>query len=243
MSRSAWVGVVVMVAAAAFAPSAVSGQRFQEAELGGPVRGELGVNGILAMPVGEFANYVDLGGGIGGFGVFFVDDRQVFGLRLDASWIIYGSSTVRRQLSPTVPFVNVEVTTQNGIGSFAFGPQIALPEGPVRPYARAGVGFSYFQTKTSVKGSSNSEPFASSTNFDDTTFALSGGAGLRIGLAEADAHPISLDLGVSYLRNGRTEYLREGGLRETPSGGVEIDPIRSETNLVGYHLGVTVGLR
>lgn len=242
MSRLGWVGMVAAVAAA-LGPGAARGQRFQEPYAVGPVRGELGLNGILAVPVGEFADYVDLGGGVGGFGVFFVDDRQVFGLRLDASWIIYGRNTVQRPLSPTVPFVNVEVTTENGIGSFAFGPQVMVPEGPVRPYARAGVGLSYFQTKTSVQGSSNSEPFASSTNFDDTTFALSGGAGLRIGLAEAQSHPISLDLGVTYLRNGLTDYLREGGLRETPSGGVEIDPIRSETNLVTYHLGVTVGVR
>ncbi len=242
MSGSAWVGIVA-VAGLTCVPGALSGQRFAAPDEVGPVRGELGLDGVLAVPVGEFADYVDLGGGIGGFGVLFMDDRQLFGLRLDASWMIYGRSTVQRQLSPSVPFVNVEVTTENGIGSFAFGPQVMVPDGPVRPYARAGVGLSYFQTKTSVKGTNNSDPFASSTNFDDTTFALSGGAGLRIGLAEADAHPISLDLGVTYLRNGRTEYLREGGLRETPGGGVEIDPIRSETNLIGYHLGVTVGLR
>jgi hypothetical protein len=208
-----------------------------------PVRGEFGVNLVLAMPVGEFDDYVDLGGGVNGFGVIFVDDRQTFGIRLDVAYLVYGSNTVRVPLSPTVPFVDVEVTTQNGIGSLGLGPQILLGRGSLRPYMHASVGFSYFATTTSVEGTRDSEPFASTTNFDDMTFAVVGGGGLRVMLTETRRNPVALDFGVKYVRNGLTQYLREGGLVALPDGGVEIEAIESETNLTTFHLGVTIGVR
>ncbi|MEZ4415607.1 MAG: hypothetical protein R3E10_07610 [Gemmatimonadota bacterium] len=204
-------------------------------------RGEAGGHLVVAMPVGEFGDYVDIGGGFAGFGVLYLDPARVVGLRLDGAWLIYGSRTVRRPLSPTVPFVDVDVTTQNWIARLGFGPEVALGSGPVRPYLHGSIGFSYFATTTSVEGSLNTEPFASSTNFDDITFALAGGGGLRIRLSGARAHRVSLDVGSEYVRNGRTEYLREGGLRETPGGGVQAEPIRSRTNLVTFYLGVSVG--
>lgn len=209
----------------------------------GPVRGEVGGTLFLAAPVGEFDRYIGLGGGVSGFAALFVDETQTVGLRLDGSFMIYGDNTVRRPLSPTVPFVYVDVTTRNGIASFGLGPQVQLGQGPVRPFLRGSVGFSYFATTTSVEGTNDLEPFASSTNFDDWTFTLTGGGGLRIRIAQAGDNPIALDLAVTYVRNGETDYLREGGIREGPGGSVIIEPIRSETNLVTFHVGVAVGLR
>lgn len=237
--------LLLPLVAALMAPGALEAQGFERGSspYTGPPRGEAGLEGVLAVPVGEFADYVGLGGGVRGFGILYLDDQGTFGLRLDASWIVYGSTTVRRQLSPTIPFVDVDVTTENGIGSFGLGPHVMLGHGTVRPYLRGSVGLSYFATTTSVEGTRDTEPFASSTNFDDTTFALIGGGGLRVVVAEARSHPISLDVGATYMRHGETEYLREGGLRETPGGGVEIEAIRSETSLATFHLGVTVGIR
>jgi hypothetical protein len=209
----------------------------------GSVRGEVGGTLFLATPVGEFDRYVGLGGGVSGFAALFFDETQTLGLRLDGSFMIYGDNTVRRPLSPTVPFVYVDVTTRNGIASFGLGPQVQLGQGPVRPLLRGAVGFSYFATTTSVEGTNDFEPFASSTNFDDWTFTLTGGGGLRIHIAQAGDNPIALDLGVTYVRNGETDYLREGGIREGPGGSVIIEPIRSETNLLTFHVGVAVGLR
>lgn len=212
-------------------------------QIWGPVRGEASGVVAVAFPIGEFEEYVDLGGGVAGYGIVYFDDRRTAGLRLDASWLIYGSRTVRRPLSPTVPFVDVDVSTQNWIAGLGVGPQIETGTGALRPYLHGSVGFSYFATTTSVEGTHNTEPFASSTNFDDFTLALVGGGGVRVRLATARRNPLSLDLGVDYVRNGLTEYLREGGLRERAGGGVEIRPIRSETNLMLVRIGMAVGLR
>ena len=92
-----------------------------------------------------------------------------------------------------------------------------------------------------MRGTSNGADFASSTNFDDFTFAASGGGGLWITL-HAGPRPIRLDLGARYLNNGRVKYLREGSIHEAPDGSISFKPIESESNLVLYHLGVSVGL-
>jgi hypothetical protein len=55
--------------------------------------------------------------------------------------------------------------------------------------------------------------------------------------------PIWLDLGASYVRNGRVQYLREGSITFDLSGSPVYNAVESETNLVLIHLGVSVGLR
>ncbi|NNF29117.1 MAG: hypothetical protein HKN73_17970, partial [Gemmatimonadetes bacterium] len=53
----------------------------------------------------------------------------------------------------------------------------------------------------------------------------------------------ALDLSATYQRNGLTEYLTEGDLFELPGGGWGVDPVLSETNLMSYRVGVSIGLR
>jgi hypothetical protein len=201
----------------------------------GDNRFDLGFVGLLAQPTGEFADYVGLGGGVGAHAVW--TPGGVLGLRADASYLIYGSETRRYQL---VPLVDVDVTTRNQIAAFHLGPQLTLGGDAAQVYGFAELGFSYFFTSSDVSGSGNIEPFANTTNFDDFTFATGAGGGVRLAVARGRV-PVSLDLGARYLYNGRVSYLREGSV--TIQGGtVYYAPIRSQTNLVLYHFGVTIGL-
>jgi len=193
---------------------------------------------IFAKPTGEFADYVNIGYGLAGHAVFNPDPEGVFGLRADGMFIIYGSETNRYQL---VPLINVDVTTTNQIAAFQFGPQVTLGTGSVQGYGYGQLGFSYFATTSSVEGSGNIESFANTTNFDDLTFATSGGGGIRFRLSSGWT-PVLLDLGVRYMSNGRARYLREGSI-EITGNTATITPIESETNLVVFQIGVTVGIR
>ncbi|MDH3224186.1 MAG: hypothetical protein OEO23_10765 [Gemmatimonadota bacterium] len=208
----------------------------------GPPRAELLLYGTLAVPVGEFQSFVNLGGG-GGMGLlaFITPDRNV-ALKLDGTFVVYGSESIRVPLSPTIPFVDVDVRTTNYIASLGVGPQVYLSTGSLRPYVYGTVGFSYFATQTSVSGTNEVEDFASTTNFDDFTLALTGGGGLSVQLSRGE-HPVALDFSAGYQRNGLTEYLTEGDLIELPGGGWAVDPIRSETNLMSYRIGVSIGVR
>ncbi len=210
------------------------GQEIYDADPIGSLGGVLQVG----YPQGEFANYVDFSWGFGGFFVFDLDRRARWGLRLDGSYLIYGSETVQRPLSETIQRVLVDVTTRNQIVTLLFGPQFTLGSGLVRPYVHAGLGFSYFYTKSGVSGSSEFEEFASTTNFDDFTFALASGGGLWVRLSRR----VSLAFSTQYVHNGQVRYLREGSIREAPDGSIWFRPIESETNLMVFQLAVVFAL-
>lgn len=208
-----------------------------------PPRSFAGIGLGLGVPVGEFENYIGVGGGLGGFFLYNFDRQGLLGLRLDGAYLVYGSETRRRPLSPTVPLITVDVTTRNQIVWLDVGPQFTfLPGGIVRPYVNATIGFSYFATRSSVRGSGSSEDFASTTNFDDLTFSWQSGTGLWITLSRG-RNPVHLDASVRYIGNGRVRYLREGSIIEEPDGSVTFQPIESETNLLWIQVGVSIGVR
>lgn len=198
----------------------------------------------LAAPTGDFRDHVDLGGGAGFGGVLLLGDNGLAGLRAEGSFIIYGAETSRVPLSPTIPFVDVDVETTNSILAAGLGPQIYLGSGPIRPYLYGTVGFAYFVTSTSVRGMYEDEPIASTTNFDDFQLALTGGGGLSVEI-RGGQNPLSLDLSASYQHNGLTEYLANGAdnLVRGRRGTWTANPIISDANLMTYRAGVTVGIR
>ena len=206
-----------------------------------PSRAFVGVHLVAAQPLGEFDDYIDWGGGFGGEFLYALDRNGALGLRVNMGLMIYGYETKEVPLSPSVGRVRVDVNTSNNIFVMSIGPQIMLPSGAVRPYLNGTAGVSYFFTHSSVEGSADFEPFASSTNFDDATFSWSAGGGLYIPLRRS-GKPISLDLGAQYHANGEVRYLREGSIHEDGAGGIYFDPIRSHTNLITYRVGVTFGL-
>jgi hypothetical protein len=209
-----------------------------EGEERGPLRFQAGAHLNLALPQGEFSDFVDAGFGFGGWFAFNLDHAGRVALKLDANWLIYGSETRRVPLSPTVPFIDVDVTTRNNIYAVGFGPLITLSDGAIKPYITGTIGFSYFSTESGVSGSGDNGEFAHTTNFDDFTFALVGGGGLRIRL-KSGATPIYLDLATEYHRNGQASYLREGSLSDDGNGNPVFTPIQSETNLMMVKLGVS----
>lgn len=204
----------------------------------GPVRYQAGGHLALALPQGQFGEFVEAGVGLGLWGGINLNRQGTIALRIDGNYLLYGRETRTRPLSPTVPFVSVDVTTQNNIYVLALGPQLTLATGGLRPYLTGQVGFSYFATESSVRGSNDFDDFASSTNFSDFTFAWMGGGGLKIRL-RGGRSPIWLDLATEYHRNGQVRYLREGSIEDNGDGTVTIRPIQSQTNLMLIKVGIS----
>ena len=204
------------------------------------VGGEL----AFAKPQGEFGDFVNNGWGGGAHYLLRADRDGWLGLRVDASLLNYGHERQRVLLSNTIGGrIGVDLTTDNNIAFIGAGPQIGLPTGAFRPYVNGFVGVSYIFTESSVRGSSSGESFASSTNYDDASFAYGGGAGLYIPVGRRRHNPVSIDLGAQYRHNGQAYYLVKGGITDNPDGSITLDPIRSETNLLTFHVGVSVGVR
>ncbi len=189
--------------------------------------------------VGAFADSVR--GGIGGgFNARYHLDRQgILSLRGDFGFQIYGNERKRIPF-PTAPRVTLEQNTNNTIFSYAVGPQLMWPTGPVRPYANGFIGGAYYATTTSLKGTGvDSESFASSENFSDNNLSYGGGAGVLIPFRTVRM-PVALDLGARYLHNGTARYLKPGSIQDDGTT-YRVNYIEGPANFVVYTIGLSIG--
>lgn len=201
----------------------------------------------VAQPVGQFGQYVDDGFGVGLHGLMRLGASGAFALRVDGSFVQYGSETKRVILSPTVGGrIRVDLTTSNNIAWFGVGPQLMVPRGPVRPYVNGSVGFSYFATQSSLEAPDDDDvdrDYFRNTNFDDATLSYGGGTGVLIPVGRGARTLFFLDVGARFHNNGRARYLREGGIEDLPNGDIRLHPIDSNANLWTYHIGISIGGR
>ncbi len=239
----------VAIALAMVLPQLASAQVFrvdpqEKRDNNGPVSRVMGGAALVySRPTGDFGDYVTQAFGLDGNARLKIDNRGIFSLGVDGGWAQYGSETSRVPLSGTVGRILVDVTTSNNIVFLGAGPQLTAPAGPVRPYVNGNVGLSYFFTRSSVEGSSNTNntSFAETTNFDDFVFATTGGAGVLIPFGRSGE--AGLDIGVRYHNTGDTKYLREGSIIDRPGNTPLINPIRSDTKMWSFRVGFVAGLR
>lgn len=201
-------------------------------------KGLIGFNGSLARPTGEFRDFVDWGGGLGLYGVVNVDRRNQIGLRMGTSLVVYGHESYPSQISPSIGRIWVDVNTENFIVDFGVGPQITLGRGPMRPYLYGTAGFSYFATVSSLDGFDGGPDFAHTTNFDDLTYALTGGGGFLVDLSRK----VAIDMSAQWTLNGEVDYLTEGDIVDNWDGSITVYPIRSEANLMTFRFGLAIAL-
>jgi hypothetical protein len=197
----------------------------------------------IAQPRGEFNEYVRVGGGLLAFARFDLGTRGLVGIRIHGGFLTYGNETQRVCLGGGVGCrIEVDLTTSNNIVLAGVGPELSVPLGASRLYGNALLGFDYFSTDSSVQGSQQQDPFASSRNFGDGGFSWNLGGGLEIPLARARQVPLALDLGLSYQNNGRREYLTRGDIVDHPDGSIEFDPKRSDADFLIWRLGISAGI-
>ncbi|MDQ3698183.1 MAG: hypothetical protein M3373_09185 [Gemmatimonadota bacterium] len=204
-----------------------------------PSRTFAGVGLLVAQPVGEFGDYVDVGVGIGGHLIHQLDRTGAFALRADLGFLVYGSE--RKRIRP-FPRLEADIKTSNNILIASIGPQLMVPSGRLRPYVNGSIGLGYFYTQSTIEGrDARNEGLLNTTNHNDATFAWSGGGGLYIPVRKG-LRPVSIDLGARFQANGRAEYLREGSIQDNLDNTYSFTPIRSQTDLVIYQIGVAIGL-
>lgn len=233
----AWCVVGLML----FAPSAVAQP---EPEPAVHPQGSIGF--LVGIPQGEFRDNVSNPGfGLNIFGGLGIGRTPVV-LGLDAGFLIYGRERRREPFSNTIPDVTVEVETTNNIFQSHFVLRLQPPEGTIRPYADALIGFKYLFTQTQIESErfDDNDPIATSTNFDDFALSYGIGGGLDIELARLDheevkVRSIVLRLGVQYLLGSEAEYLKEGSI-ERRNGSVSFEVDRSRTTFLEPHLGVAI---
>lgn len=201
-------------------------------------KGLIGFNGSLARPTGEFQEFVDWGGGLGMYGVVNFDRRNQIGLRMGGSLVVYGHESYPAQLTPSIGRIWVDVQTENFIVDFGVGPQFTFGRGPIRPYVYGTAGFSYFATVSSLDGVDGGPDFAQTTNFDDITYALTGGGGLLLNVSRR----VAIDMSAQWTFNDEVDYLTRGDIEDNWDGSITVYPIRSEANLMTFRFGLAISL-
>jgi hypothetical protein len=204
-----------------------------------PSRFTIGGGLLMSQPRGELANNIDNGFGGDLYGLFRVDPAGAFSLRADIGGLEYGSETIPSG-SVFGGRVGFEVETSNSIFWAAFGPQLMIPVGPVRPYGNVAIGVMDFSTSSAVRGTGQyqGETFASSENQSDNTHTWIFGGGLYIPFT-GRLSMMSLDVGGRYFTGGEATYLSEGAIRDNPDGSITLFPSHSKTDQVTWHVGVS----
>ena len=200
-----------------------------------------------ALAVGEFSDFVHLAGGAAVDLVFHLDDRRVWSLRTDVTFLEYGRQSRVEQVSlPVIGNLDFTVTTTNQILAAQIGPQFTLPGSSVRPYFFGTGGFSNFRTSSGTEAPEHDAltadgPGPTETHFSKYTWSSTVGGGALFRIHEGN-HPVLIDVSAAYLANGRVRYLTKSGIQEPADGTLEISPIKSQTNLILLRLGVSVGI-
>jgi hypothetical protein len=212
----------------------------------GAVQPQGSISFLVGVPQGEFRDNVsnpgfglDVFGGLG-FG------RSPVVIGLDVGFLIYGRERRSEPFSNTIPDVTVEVETTNNIFQTHFVLRLQPPDGAIRPYADALIGFKYLFTQTRIESErfGDNEAIASSTNFDDFALSYGIGGGLTIELyrpqgEDKEVQSVGLQLGAQYLLGSEADYLRKGSIRRE-GGAIEFDVERSRTTFLEPYLGVAV---
>jgi opacity protein-like surface antigen len=191
---------------------------------------------LVGVPQGDFDKAVGTGYGLEGHAVITPAHRP-YGLRVEGSFIIYGSETFTIPFPGTGGRVGLDETTDNWIGSLVLGPQLMARSGPVRPYVHALAGLAYVATTTEIRDENDFSSVASSTNYDDVGFRWSLGAGVAVPLGRSAA----LDLGAAYVGTESVRYLAEGDIHDDGHGGIQFTPRQSQVSLLQFRIGVTAG--
>ena len=200
------------------------------------------VGGQMAQPIGVFNTNVDRAWGLGGSVRFHPRGSFPLGARADLGWLNYGNERKTVPISPALNRVLVDMNTTNNIAVATVGPELMLMRGPLRPYAFAFAGYSYFYTESSAGDDNDGGSFASTTNFDDGGLALGYGGGLRIPL-EFRSVEAALDLGTKLTRNGTRAYLRRGDIIDQPDGSLRFNDRRTTADFWQYHVGLSFSPR
>ena len=200
------------------------------------------IGGQLAQPIGEFRGQIDRAWGLGASVRYHFRRLPAFGLRGDVTWLNYGNENKTVPLSPTINRVFVDMHTMNNIALVTIGPELIVSRGPVRPYAYAFAGYSYFYTESSAGDDNGTNSFASSTNFGDGGLASGWGGGVRVPLAIRRV-AVALDAGARMTRNGVRSYLRRGDIIDQPDGSLLLNQRTTVANFWQYHFGVSFAPR
>jgi len=185
--------------------------------------GSLGIDFVIAEPLGAFRRHGDVAAGLAFNGV---TAGRTLSVRIDGIWMVYDAS-----------YQGYGVSTTSQIGTLMIGPQVTLGQGPLRFYGFLTGGGSLFWSNANY----NDGCGCSSSDFldGDLTFSRSAGAGVLLAISRK----IAIDVGVRENRHDQVTYVPAGGLSDNGDGTYTVNRVTSSVLMRVWQVGVSIGLR
>ena len=186
-----------------------------------------------AQPLGDFSDSSGFGAGATATATLWRKATPL-GLRFEFGGVVYGSRKLRQTVRSAPNGYPLERTADNWFATVQVGPELAKRSGPVRPYAFATAGASYFATSFETS-TDLGMPVESVVTYDSWTFAARGGVGVQVPVGRST----TLDLGARYLYNSEVKYLAEGDLGVVEKGEIVVGhPRQSSVQLFEFVVGI-----
>lgn len=202
--------------------------------------------GFGGLPLGEFRQYEDGGGGAEMMLGFQPWRRQPLVVRLQGGGMLYGAvgaygyqDVCDQYNSCWTERVRYNARS-HAMWSLQGGPEFMATDGRWRPFAYALAGYTLFHSQANYKPSTPYGQEYSQSLFTSHNFSTSYGGGLRWTRSRYGREK-ALELSARVTRNAKAQYLTEDGLYQNPDSSWSVSPRRGAANLLILQVSLWIG--
>lgn len=203
------------------------------------------IDGFGGIPVGDFRNYENGGGGAQGMLGFQLWRRQPAVLRVQAGGLLYSKVNAVVQ-QPVCDAFGCQIqefqydARDHAMYFIHAGPEFMATDGTWRPFGYALAGYTFFSSTANFPPSALIPNQPSENIFSSHNFSSVYGAGIRH-VTTHIGRENGFELSFNVTRNAKARYLNERGVRENPDGSFTITPHQGAANVLGIHIGYWIG--
>ncbi|HJQ19385.1 MAG TPA: hypothetical protein VJ867_03480 [Gemmatimonadaceae bacterium] len=203
------------------------------------------LDGFGGLPVGDFKNYENGGGGGEGMLGFQLWRRQPAVLRVQGGGLLYSKVDAVAQTEVCDAFgctlQDIQYNARDHAMYFIHaGPELMATDGTWRPFAYALAGYTFFNSTSNLPPSSLTPDQPSQTIFSSHNFSSVYGLGIRR-VTTRLGRENGFELSFNVTRNAKARYLNERGVQQNPDGSLTIAPHQGAANVLGIHIGYWIG--
>jgi len=204
-----------------------------------------GLDGFGGVPVGDFKNYENGGGGGQVMLGYQLWRRQPAVLRFQGGGMLYSKvdAVTQQNVCDFFGCTQQEVrynARDHAMWFMHIGPEFMATDGTWRPYGYALAGYTFFNSTSHLPPSDLLPDQPSENIFSSHNFSTVYGLGIRR-VTTRLGRENGFELGFNITRNAKARYLNERGITQNPDGTFTIVPHEGEANVLGIHLGFWIG--
>lgn len=207
------------------------------------------VSGFGGLPMGEFRNHENGGGGLDVMLGVQPIRRQPLVLRTQFAWMQYDGASAWGYQDVCDEFgacwtEEVQYKARNhSMFQLHGGPEIMATDGRWRPFGYALAGWTWFRSWVNLQPSTPSGPDPESQHlFSSRNVSTAYGAGVRR-VGTFIGRESGWELSSRFVRNAKASYLTESGVVRNSDGTYSVTPRHGAANTLGFHIGFWIGPR